>query len=333
MTESLPWLERTLEAAIEPELHLCDPHHHLWVYPTSRYLLDELLGDLGSGHRVLSTVYVECQQFYRTDGPIELRPVGETEFVEGVAAAHARATGRRSIAAGIVGFADLRLGAAVLPVLEAHMAASDRFRGVRYATAWDPSPEIRRAHTDPPPGLLGDGAFRAGLACLGRLGLSFDAWLYHPQFGELADLARALPDLTIVLNHLGGPLGIGPYAGRREAVFEDWRSSLAQLAQCPNVHAKLGGRTHTMSGFGWHRRERPPGSAELASAMAPYYQAAIELFGPARCMFESDFPVERTSCSYAVLWNAFKLVTRAYSAGERCALLHDTAVRVYRLAA
>lgn len=332
MTETLPWLERTREAAIEPELPVCDPHHHLWVYPNSRYLLDELLADIDGGHRVLSTVYVECQQFYRTGGPVELRPAGETEFVESIAAAHARATGRRSVAAGIVGFADLRLGASVLPVLEAHLAASDRFRGVRYATAWDASPDIRRAHTDPPPGLLGDGAFRAGLACLAGLGLSFDAWLYHPQFGELAELAQALPGLTIVLNHLGGPLGIGPYAGRREAVFEAWRSGLARLAQYPNVHVKLGGRTHTMSGFGWHRREQPPGSTELATAMAPYYHAAIELFGPSRCMFESDFPVDRASCSYTVLWNAFKLLTRAYSAAERRALLHDTAVRVYRLA-
>lgn len=332
MTEPLPWLERTREAILEPDLPLCDPHHHLWVYPSSRYLLDEFLHDVDSGHRIAATVYVECLQFYRTDGPEPLRPVGETEFVERVAAAHARTTGSRRIAAGIVGFADLTLGTGVLPVLEAQLAASDRFRGIRYATAWDASPEVRKAHTNPPPGLLGDPAFRAGLACLPRFGLSFDAWLYHTQFGELTDLARVFPELPIVLNHMGGPLGIGPYAGRREQVFAEWRRGLEDLARCPNVSVKLGGRTLTMSGFGWHKRDAPPGSAELAEAMGPYYRACIDLFGPARCMFESDFPVDRASCSYAVLWNAFKRLSREYSAADRSALLCDTAVRVYRLA-
>lgn len=330
MPDRSAWLDRTREDALEPALPICDPHHHLWEHPGSRYLLPEFLADLAGGHRVVSTVYVECAQWYRTDGPEAERPVGETEFVERIAAARAGEAPR--IAAGIVGFADLTLGAAVGPVLEAHLAASGRFRGVRYASAWDPGPGIRPAHTRPPPGLLGDPAFRAGFARLAPLGLSFDAWLYHTQFGELADLARAFPETAIVLDHMGGPPGIGPYAGRREEVFADWRDALARLAPCANVSVKLGGRTLTLAGFGWHRRESPPGSGELASAMAPWYAACIELFGPERCMFESDFPVERASCSYAVLWNAFKRLTRGYAPGERAALFHGTATRVYRLA-
>jgi predicted TIM-barrel fold metal-dependent hydrolase len=323
------WLGLTREAALEPGLPVCDPHHHLWMHPGSRYLLEEFLADLSGGHRVESTVYVECVQHYRRDGPTELRPVGETEFAERVAAA--TASGPTRVAAGIVGFADLRLGAAVMPVLEAHVSASPRFRGVRYATAWDASPAIRPSHTHPPPGLLGDARFRAGFACLAPLGLSFDAWLYHAQFGELTALARDFPGTTIVLDHMGGPLGIGPYAGRQEETFAAWRAALVPLASRENVFVKLGGRTLTSAGFGWHRREAPPGSEELAAAMAPWFAACIELFGPGRCMFESNFPVDRASCSYTVLWNAFKRVTRGYAAAERHALHCGTARRAYRL--
>jgi predicted TIM-barrel fold metal-dependent hydrolase len=333
MSGRAQWLARTREPALEPELSICDPHHHLWEYPTSRYLREEFLHDLRAGHRVLRTVHIECLQHYRTGGPPQLQPVGETEFIHEVAETDARECGQPRIAAGIVGFADLRLGAEVLPVLEAHLAASLRFRGIRYATAWDASAEIRPAHTHPPPGLLADPTFRTGFACVGRLGLCFDAWLYHPQFTELAQLARAFPDVTIVLDHMGGPLGIGPYADRRAEVFADWRARLAELAGCPNIVVKLGGRTMAMSGFGWHRRDTPPGSEELAQAAAPYYHACIDLFGPDRCMFESNWPVDQASCSYVVLWNAYKRVTQGYSAAERHALFHDTAVRAYRLAA
>jgi L-fuconolactonase len=327
------WLSRTTESALEPELPICDPHHHLWEYPTSRYLRDEFLHDIESGHRVLKTVHIECLQWYRAAGPVALRPVGETEFIRDVAETDERACGQRRIAAGIVGFADLMLGAAVLPVLEAHLEASDRFKGIRYATAWDASGEIRETHTHPPPGLLLDPTFRAGFECLARLGLSFDAWLYHTQFADLACLARAFPAVIIVLDHMGGPLGVGPYAGRRAEVFTEWRARLGELASCANIVVKLGGRTMAMSGFGWHRRDAPPGSEELALAMAPYYRACIDLFGPDRCMFESNFPFDRASCSYVVLWNAYKRVSQDYSAAERRALFHDTAERVYRLAA
>ena len=331
MTDQIPWLARTTEEAIEPDLLICDPHHHLWDYAESRYLVDELMEDVGGGHYVTETVFVECMQMYRTDGPQELRPLGETEFVERVTGASEGRAGDIRVAAGIVGFADLTLGSAVQRVIEAHLKESDRFRGLRYASAWDASEQIRNAHTNPTKDLLQNPAFRAGFSCLSKFSLSFDAWVYHPQIPELADLARAFPEVTIVLDHIGGPLGIGPYAGKREEVFALWRKNITELAQCANVVVKLGGLTMTMSGFGWHKRDAPPGSIELAEAMGPYYQACIECFGVERCMFESNFPVDRASCSYTIQWNAFKRLTQGYSPAERSALFHDTAARVYRL--
>jgi predicted TIM-barrel fold metal-dependent hydrolase len=331
MTDQIPWLERTKEEAIESNLLICDPHHHLWDFPDSRYLVDELLTEIGGGHRVRETVFVECLQMYRTDGPPEFRPVGETEFVERITAASECGTGDVRVAAGIVGFADLTLGAAVQPVIEAHMTASSRFRGLRYTSAWDASDKIHNSHTNPTKDLLQSQSFREGFSCLSKLGLSFDAWVYHPQIPELADLARAFPDITIVLDHIGGPVGVGPYAGKREEVFALWHRNIAELSQCTNVFVKLGGLTMTMSGFGWHKRNAPPGSIELAEVMGPYYRSCIEYFGADRCMFESNFPVDRASCSYTVQWNAFKRLTRGYSQAERAALFHDTAARVYRL--
>ena len=339
MSERDDWLALTREQVIEPGLPICDPHHHLWNHPGSRYLVEEFLADIDggkagaacAGHRVTSTVFVECLQFYRPDGPEEMKPVGETEFIDGVAGDYETSNGTVDVAAAIVGFADLTLGREVQAVLEAHLAASKRFCGIRYATAWDASERIHNAHTQPRPGLMQDAKFRAGLACLEPLGLSFDAWLYHPQLAELVELAQDFPGLTIVLDHMAGPLGIGPYAEKREAVFDAWRHALEPLARCANVNIKLGGRSLTMAGFGWHRREAPPGSSELAEAFGPYYRACIDLFGAERCMFESNFPVDRASCSYTVLWNAFKKLSANYSPQQRAALFHDTASRVYRL--
>ncbi len=329
MADREAWLGLSVEEALQPELPICDPHHHLWEYPDSRYLAEEFLSDIGGGHRVVSTVFVECLQKYRTGGPEHLRPVGETEFVERLAGS--LPAGSPRVAAGIVGFADLALGSAVREVLEAHLGASPRFRGVRHASAWHPSERIHDAHTRPPEGLLQQRTFREGFACLGDYGLSFDAWLYHSQLDELADLARAFPDTTIVLDHMAGPAGIGPYADRREEVFEEWRASLARLAECGNVFLKVGGRAMTLAGFGWHKREAPPGSPEIAAAIGPYCRAGIDLFGPGRSMFESNFPMDRASCTYTALWNAFKLLSQGYSETERAELFHGTAQRVYRL--
>ena len=322
-----------MEDVIEPELPICDPHHHLWDFPTSRYLLPELLADTGSGHRVESTVFVECTAFYRASGAEDLRVVGETEFVGGAAAM--AASGRYGAAlacAGIVGRADLAMGARVEAVLAAQVAAGNgRFRGIRHASAWDASEQINRSHTDPPEKLLAQPAFREGFAKLRDFGLSFDAWLYHPQIGELTDLARAFPDQSIILDHVGGPVGIGPYAGRREAVFTGWRQSIRDLASCPNVVVKLGGLGMTLCGFGVHKLPAPAFSQTLAELWRPYIETCIEAFGPARCMFESNFPVDRPSCTYRVLWNAFKRIAEGASAAEKALLFRDTARRVYRL--
>lgn len=327
------WLKLTTEEPLDPDVPICDPHHHLWDYPTSRYLLEELIQDTSAGHHIVSTVFVECMSMYRKDEPQDMRPVGETEFVQGVAARSASGQyGPTAVAAGIVSFADLTLGHAVAPVLEAHIAAShNRFRGIRHACAWDASPDIRNSHTAASQGLLFDPACRQGFACLQQYGLSFDAWLYHPQIPELVDLARAFPHVPIILDHVGGPLGIGPYAGKRAEVFEAWKRDIAELATCPNVVVKLGGLAMSISGFGWHKRAIPPTSAELAEAMSPYYRFCIEQFGVDRCMFESNFPVDKVSCSYTILWNAFKRMTQGFSTAEQTALFHDTAVRIYRL--
>ena len=326
MTTEIPWLDRTLETALEPELPICDPHHHLWEFPTSVYLVEELLQDLGAGHNVVKTVYVECDENYRSDGPTALAPVGETEFVEQVTGQH-----QPQIAAGIVGFADLCLGGAVREVLEAHRQASSRFRGIRHASAWHESDKIRNSHTQPSQDLLQDPRFLAGFQQLQSLGLSFDAWMYFEQIPQLTALAKAFPNTPIVLNHIGGPIGIGPYADRREEVFSQWRANISALSVCENVYIKLGGMTMTVSGFGWHKLDAPPGSEILAAALAPYFHTCIEYFGAQRCMFESNFPVDRASCSYTVLWNAFKRITQEYSDSDRAKLFHDSACNFYNI--
>jgi L-fuconolactonase len=326
-------LARVNEAALEPELPIVDPHHHLWDHPGSRYMLDEIVRDTSSGHRVLATVFVECMSMYRADGPEAMRPVGETEFVNGIAAQSASGQyGATRVAVGIVGFADLTLGAAVEEVLQAHIAAAPaRFRGIRHAGGFDASDDVRNSHTNPPANLYESKRFREGFARLRGLKLSFEAWQYHPQMPMVTALARAFPDTTIVLDHFGGPLGIGPYEGKRTEIFGEWKKNIAELAKCSNVVAKLGGINMPVNGFGWHRRPLPPTSDELVSATRDYYLHTIEHFGPSRCMFESNFPVDRVSCSYAVLWNSFKKIAAKFSKDEKAQLFHRTAAQVYRL--
>ncbi len=337
MGQTNEWLAKVVEPALEPELPIVDPHHHLWDYPQmkgGRYLLDELLADIQCGHNIVATVYVECGSMFRATGPDALKALGETEFVQGVAAMSASGTyGKTQVAAGIVGFADLLLGSSVKSVLEAHIAASPaRFKGIRHAASWHASDAIRNAHSNPPPGLFLQSKFREGFAALQPLGLSFDAWLFHPQIAELTDLARAFPETSIVIDHFGGPLGIGPYANQSDEVFEVWRAAIDELSTCPNVVAKLGGLNMALNGFGWHKRDVPPTSEQLAAATRRYYLHAIERFGPHRCMFESNFPVDKVSCSYAVLWNSFKRLTKDFTSAEKTALYSGTAVKVYRLA-
>lgn len=329
---STAWIDLVQEEILEPDLPICDPHHHLWDLPTSTYQLPELLADTGSGHNVVSTVFVECMAMYRADGPEAMKPVGETEYVNGIAAASASGRyGATRACAGIVSFADLNLGSAVGEVLDEHMRASRRFRGIRHASAWDASDEIRNSHTQPFAGMLGDATFRKGFAELGKRGLSFDAWMYHPQIAELTDLARAFPDTTIIFDHFGGPLGLGPYAGKSEEIFSRWQDDVAELATCSNVYAKLGGVVMPVNGFGFHKRDKPATSDEVVEATGRYHRHAIEVFGPRRCMFESNFPVDKASVSYPVLWNAFKKIAAGASDEDKRWLFHDTAVEAYRL--
>ena len=329
------WLALTHEPTLEPEIAICDPHHHFWDFrseriPYQRYLLHELEADVDCGHDVRSTVFIEARSMYRPDGPMELRPVGEVEFVQGLAAASASGVyGRCRAAAAIVGRADLKLGDRVEPILEALRAASpNRFRGIRHTVTWDPHPEIEDREKE---GVLATADYRAGARVLARMGLSLDTGVCFPQLPELAAFAKAVPDLTIILNHLGGLTRIGPYANRDEEVLATWRNGVAAIAQAPNVNLKLGGIGMPRMGFDWHSRTNPIGSEELAASMAPLMSYCIEQLGPDRCMFESNFPVDKVSFSHHVLFNAFKRFSKNYAAAERAALFHDTAVRAYRI--
>ena len=329
------WLALTQEPTLEPEVPICDPHHHFWDFrplsvPYQRYLLHELSDDLNSGHNVRSTVFLEARSMYRAEGPEELRPVGEVEFVQGLAAASASGLyGQSRAAAAIIGHADLKQGEGVEPILEALQAASpNRFRGIRHNVTWSAAPELENRESE---GILANSAFRSGAEVLARKGLSLDTMLSFPQLPELADFAQAVPDLTIILNHIGGVNRVDTYANRDEEVWSNWQSGIAAVAACPNVTLKLGGLGMPRVGFGWHAREKPVGSEELAEAMAPWFSYCIEQFRPDRCMFESNFPPDKVSYSYNVLYNAFKRLSKGYSASERAAMFHDTAVRVYRI--
>ncbi|MGI9423878.1 MAG: amidohydrolase family protein [Hyphomicrobiaceae bacterium] len=327
------WLARTQEAVIEPEVDIIDPHHHLWDRPDWRYMLDDLLVDTASGHNIIGTVFVQCRAFHRATGPRELQPIGESEFAAGVAAmCESGVYGNVRACAGIVSHADMMLGADVERVLQAHIGvAGGRFRGIRHITAWDADSDLMNPNYAPPPHQLAEPEFREGLKTLGRMGLSFDAWLYHPQVSELTDAARACPDTSIVLDHCGGPLGIGPYAGRREELFAGWARSISDLAQCDNVCVKLGGLGMRINGFGFEDGDDPPTSEALATSWRPYVETCIEAFGADRCMFESNFPVDKGSYSYGIFWNACKRLAAGASDAEKADLFAGTARRFYRL--
>ncbi|MDP1964899.1 MAG: amidohydrolase family protein [Reyranella sp.] len=333
MVPDLAWVAKVSEPALEPELPIVDPHHHLWQRAGNDYLFHDLLADTQTGHNIVATVFVDCHSMYRKDGPAELRCTGETEFANGVAAMSASGLyGDLRACAGIVGHVDLRLGGKAGAVFDAQIAAGNgRFKGIRHQTGWDADPGIRNSRTDPTPELTRDKTFRAGFAELARRDLVFDAWLYHPQLGEIADLADAFPDTAIVLDHVGGPLGYAGYAGRHDEVRAAWKKSMTELARRPNVTVKVGGLGMAMGWFDFYQRPAPPGSEELARAFKPWVETCIELFGAERCMFESNFPVDKITSGYGVLWNAFKRLSSGASAAEKTALFSGTARRVYRL--
>jgi len=260
-----------------------------------------------------------------------MKPIGETDFVRDIAIQAERMQNVKTVVtAGIVGFADLNLGSGVASVLEAQVAAGqNRFRGIRQISACDANPDIWSWPVDPK--MLMDSKFREGFACLKNYDLTFDAWLYHHQMPQLADLARAFPDTTIILDHVGGPIGVGSYAANYEQTLHDWKRNITELAASDNVVVKLGGLGMPLCGFNWHRQATPPGSLDLAETMAPYYLFCIEKFGVNRCMFESNFPVDKISYSYNILWNAFKRIVKDFSPDEKSALFYDTAARVYKL--
>lgn len=339
------------ETILEPELPIVDPHHHLWdsrtyappqaddhpftkvIRLSPRYLLDQLMADTGSGHNVVATVFLECGAFYKADGPEALRPVGETEFVNGVAAMSASGLyGDLRACAGIVGKADLMLGDAVTPVLEAHIhAGGGRFRGIRNSASWDIDKAVLGPIHRVEGGLYGEAKFREGFRRLAPLGLTFDAWLLEPQLPDVIDLARTFPDTTIILDHVGTPLGGASYEGRRDERFPLWRDNVRELAKSPNVVVKLGGLAMAFCNFPSFLVEPRAPSEQLAKEWAPYIETCIEAFGVERCMFESNFPVDLGSCSYATLWNAFKRIAAGASAAEKASLFSETAKRVYRL--
>ena len=336
---------------IDPDRPIIDPHHHLWdrrfvpqpaagatdfervIGLSPLYLLDQLNADAKAGHNVVATVFLECGAFYRADGPAEMRCVGETEFVNGVAAMSASGLyGPMRACAGIVGHADLTLGAGVRTVLDAHRAAAPaRFRGIRHSPAWDADPAVLGMLQRNPPGLLAQPAFRAGLAELAAADLSYDCWLLAPQLPELIAMARAVPELRIICDHLATPLGTASYAGRREADFAAWATNIKALADCPNVVMKLGGLAMPFGGFASFMADPMATAQALAEEWRPYIETCIEAFGADRCMFESNFPVDRGTCDYATLWNAFKLLSAGASEAEKTALFSGTAARVYRL--
>ena len=329
------WLAQTPEETLEPEIPTCDPHHHFWVSRPEpahyqRYLLPELSADVGSGHNVRSTVFIEVGCEYRQDGPDEMKPVGEVEYVQTIA--DDSATGKHGptrAASAIIGHADLKLGEGVRPVLEAMQAASpNRFRGVRHSVGWDESPELANRDIK---GALSTDVYRAGAKVLADMGLVLENSLYFHQLSELAEFARAVPDLTIVLNHIGGLLRIGPYANRDDEVLPEWRRGVEVAAGCPNIVMKLGGVGQLRYGYYWHDRETAIGSEELAETLGPLMNHCIQQFGPDRCMFESNFPVDKISYSYNVVYNAFKRLSKSFPASECAAMFHDTAARVYKI--
>jgi predicted TIM-barrel fold metal-dependent hydrolase len=334
---SQQWLSQVVEEILEPERSIIDPHHHLWKRGLGfDYLLDELWRDTGSGHNINKTVFMECHAFYDRDVPDHLRSLGETRTIAELCRQSAANQQGNPPVAGLVGHVDLTLAgesATLLrEVIEQHQQAGQGYlRGFRHAGAFDKNADLFFISPRGPSYLYGKEPFRKGLQVLADLGLTYDTWHYHHQNQDFCELAQAVPDCTMVLDHFGTPLGVGVYAGCRDEIFQQWKEDIRAISRCPNVYAKLGGLAMPDNGFGWHTGQRPPTSDEFVARQRRYYLHTIDCFGPERCMFESNFPMDRYSISYPVLWNGFKKMAAGFSEPEKHALFYRTAERVYRL--
>lgn len=324
------WIASLNEDVLEPELPIIDPHHHLWVRNGYTYLMPELAADLACGHNVLATVFAECHSMYRMNGPEQQRSLGETEFVRGQAAMSASGDFGNTRACDVMfGHVDLTLGGAAEALLSQHIDASGgRFRGVRISSGWHADEQIHNVGERA--GLLLDPKVNQAISVLDRMGLSLDCWLYHTQLDEVARLAGSHPNLTIVLNHLGSPILGGPYRGKNDEVFKDWKAAIARVSKHDNVYVKLGAMPIRMPSYEGDRT-LPPSSHEVAEAWRPWIETCIEAFGPARSMYESNFPVQKRWCSYQVCWNAFKRISAGASGSEKTDLFSGAAARAYRM--
>lgn len=326
------WLDQTQEEIVDPDREIIDPHHHMWrTSGLPEYLLEDLWQDTESGHNIVKTVFMECGAEYRAEGAAHLKVVGETEFVAS-AAIESRGQGKAEIA-GIVAHADLTQEETILrEVLAAHEEAGQGlFRGIRHGGAHDPDKTLRWLDATPHPDLFSQTGFRQGVKLLGDLGYTYDSWHYHFQNEAFTDLARAVPTTTIVLDHFGTPCGVGNYQGKMEEVLAEWKVVINKMAQCENVVVKIGGLAMPVNGFGWQEQSAPPSSDQVVQAQREYYLHTIDAFGPSRCMFESNFPVDKLSLSYPVYWNAMKKIAAEYSAAEQLELFYGTAARIYRV--
>ena len=341
-TVDLDWLKRVREDIIDPQQRIIDPHHHLWPKTAAHsssvrrhrlynYLLEDFWEDTSSGHNVTDSVYIECSEFFWSSGKEHLDPVGETEHIKGLAQRSQENTKKTSIS-GIIGHANLLLGKDVDEVLERHIdVGGNFFKGIRHAGSWDPSDTINNSHHNPPKDMYLMKEFGEGVKVLSGKGLVFEAWQYHHQLLQVAHLARKNPDLVIVLDHFSGPLGVASYATKKKEVYDNWKKDLWELSQYKNVYAKLGGLAMPINGFGFEANPNPPTSSEFMSHQKQYYLTAIDFFGTERCMFESNFPVDKYSVSYQILWNAFKNLVKEFSKTEKDHLFYKTASNVYNI--
>ena len=334
---SRKWLDQFKEEIVNPEQEIVDSHHHLWSGSRkgrwSDYLLKDLWKDTDSGHNIRKTVFIECRSNYRTDGPEYMRSLGETEFAAKIAEESQKSLGAHAEVSAIVSFADITLVNLLDEILDAHEdAGRGLFRGIRYSGAFD---ENRESFIDPirlvAKNLFSRKDFIKGVRKLGLRGLNYESWLFHHQIKSFTDLAHAVPDTLLIMDHLGGPLGVGPYEGKQEEIFKKWKKDIEELAKCENVFIKLGGMAMPNNGFAWHKQSIPPSSDEFVDKHGKYYLHAIECFGPNRCMFESNFPVEGVSISYHVLWNGFKKIVNHFSENEKEMMFSNTATLVYNL--